>query len=49
MLGRMLVWFLALVILLFVAIWTGDIFTRVVDTRSVRIARWVEERCLRRA
>lgn len=37
---------LATMITLAVTIWVADIFTRLVDTPSLKFARWLEQRCL---
>lgn len=37
---------LASIIIFAVTIWAADIFTRLVDAPSLRVARWLEQKCL---
>lgn len=37
---------LASIIIFAITIWAADIFTRLVDTPSLRFARWLEQKCL---
>jgi len=45
--GRMVVWFVGLVVLGVPTVWASDLFWRTVDVRSVEFARWLESVCTR--
>ncbi|RDL31364.1 uncharacterized protein BP5553_09573 [Venustampulla echinocandica] len=44
--GRHLNWVFGLVIYLPIIIWVADVFWRVVDTPSVKFAKWLESKCI---
>jgi peptidoglycan/LPS O-acetylase OafA/YrhL len=45
--GRMLVWFLGLIAMAIPVFWVSDLFWRVVDVKSVELARRIEKFCIR--
>ncbi|KZL72019.1 hard surface induced protein (acyltransferase) [Colletotrichum tofieldiae] len=45
--GRMVAWFIGLVVLGIPTIWGSDIFWRTVDVKTVEFSRWLEALCVR--
>ncbi|OLN89045.1 hypothetical protein CCHL11_06005 [Colletotrichum chlorophyti] len=47
MLGRLFVWIMGIITLSIPTVWGSDVFWRVVDIKSVELARWIEACCTR--
>ncbi|KAL2882051.1 hypothetical protein SGCOL_002309 [Colletotrichum sp. CLE4] len=47
MIGRLVAWFIGIVLLGVPTVWGSDVFWRTVDIKSVELARWIESLCTR--